>query len=142
MGGPGSGTWIRLKRKTTVERCLSINVADFSPNIRNCVSGEVLWSNRLTGKEISSIGYQQLPETESEPMLILLYKCNDSAVHEPVSFQKTNLHFGGARWWFTCPLCKKRVGKLYLPSKSDYFACRKCHDLRYKSSQKGRKLQS
>jgi hypothetical protein len=32
------------------------------------------------------------------------------------------------------------VGKLYLSSKGNYFACRKCHDLRYKSSQRGRKL--
>jgi hypothetical protein len=135
MGGVGSGNWHRPNRKTTVERCLSISVSDFLQNIYNCVSGELKWSNRFTGKETSSIGFQQLPENGSESMLILSYECDGHAVHEPISFQKTKPHFGGNRWWFTCPLCQRRMGVFYLPPKSYYFACRKCYDLRYKSSQ-------
>lgn len=142
MGGRGSGTWLRSNRKTTVEGCLSINVSDFSANICKCVSGELKWNNAYTGNEIASVGFLQLPESKSEPMLILTYEHGDRAVHEPVSLQKTKPHFGGSRWWFTCPMCGKRVGKIYLPKKGKMFACRKCYDLVYRSSQKTRTIPS
>jgi hypothetical protein len=131
MGGPGSGNWQRLNRKMTVEKCFSIHVSDFSENISDCISGKLKWRNRLTGQDIASIGYLQLPEDDSEPMLILSYKIDGHSVEEPISFQKTNPHFGGNRWWFTCPMCKRRMGKLYLLITYRYFVCRKCCDLRY-----------
>lgn len=59
----------------------------------------------------------------------------------PVYLQTTPAHFGGQRWWFTCPLlvrgvaCNRRVAKLYLPPGAKYFGCRHCHDLTYVSSQ-------
>jgi hypothetical protein len=37
-------------------------------------------------------------------------------------------HFGGLRYWFECPSCQCRVGKLYA---LDSLACRKCHNLVY-----------
>ncbi|MDO8570005.1 MAG: hypothetical protein Q7R97_00270 [Candidatus Daviesbacteria bacterium] len=49
----------------------------------------------------------------------------------------TPCHFGGKRYWFTCPwyasgkYCGRRVGTLYLGGK--YFACRHCYDLTYNS---------
>lgn len=51
------------------------------------------------------------------------------------------MHFGGVRWWFTCPLtlsgvrCYRRVGKLCLPPGAVYFGCRHCHHLTYRSCQ-------
>ena len=59
----------------------------------------------------------------------------------PVSLTRTYPHFGGVRWWFTCPLirdgmaCNRRVAKLYLPSGTEYFGCRHCHSLTYTSCQ-------
>ena len=50
----------------------------------------------------------------------------------------TPCRFGGARFWFLCPvradghLCKNRVGVLY--KDGDMFACRRCLNLTYKSS--------
>ncbi len=52
---------------------------------------------------------------------------------------KTACHYGDERWWFACPLSRNgqyrthRVAKLYLPPNSDYFACRHCLNLSYKS---------
>jgi hypothetical protein len=134
MGGQGSGRWHRPNRKKTVDKCLSIDVSQYACNIDQCTSGEISWINKYSGEAISSIGYMYLPENEMEQMLILSYKNGNNTVQEPVSFQKTNPHFGGNRWWFTCPLCKRRIGKLYLPAKGQYFACRKCYDLGYRSS--------
>lgn len=42
-------------------------------------------------------------------------------------------HFGGVRWWLSCPFCGGRSGKLYLPTPHGEFACRLCHDLTYES---------
>lgn len=50
-------------------------------------------------------------------------------------FTSTVPHFGGVRYWFICPHCKRRVGKLYKPENKDSFWCRHCHDLTYNSSQ-------
>jgi len=41
---------------------------------------------------------------------------------------------GGFRYWFTCPTCTKRCGKLYRsPVNADLVACRSCLSLKYKS---------
>ena len=54
----------------------------------------------------------------------------------------TQPHFGGLRWWFSCPriingkACGRRVGKLYRPPGDRDFACRHCLDLTYESCQK------
>lgn len=39
----------------------------------------------------------------------------------------------GIRFWFTCPKCSKRVGKLYKHPLSSFIACRVCNNLDYKS---------
>lgn len=49
-----------------------------------------------------------------------------------VSVTKTSCNFGGYRYWFLCPFCNKRVGAIY--KGGDYFACRHCYVLTYKSS--------
>lgn len=41
----------------------------------------------------------------------------------------------GQRRWLACPNCGRRMFKLYRPPNSQVFACRKCHDLTYRSVQ-------
>jgi hypothetical protein len=41
----------------------------------------------------------------------------------------------GERLWFSCPVCHKRVGRLYLPPGRTMFLCRHCHNLTYESRQ-------
>ena len=40
--------------------------------------------------------------------------------------------YGGYIRWFSCPGCKRRVGKLYLPPFETAFLCRRCHRLNYR----------
>jgi len=42
---------------------------------------------------------------------------------------------GGFRRWFCCPVCGRRMFKLYRPPGSNVFACRQCHDLTYRCVQ-------
>jgi hypothetical protein len=57
----------------------------------------------------------------------------------------TPCRFGGQRFWFLCPLtrdgipCKRRVRVLHLPAGAQFFGCRACHDLTYRSCQEHNK---
>jgi len=42
---------------------------------------------------------------------------------------------GGTRIWFACPNCAQTVGILHLPPGGSEFACRRCHNLTYRSCQ-------
>lgn len=60
-----------------------------------------------------------------------------------VTLVSTNCNYSGKRWWFVCPLvkngmaCNRRVGVLY--KNGDYFGCRHCYELTYKSKNENRK---
>lgn len=43
-------------------------------------------------------------------------------------------NYGGKRYWFICPGCKRRVGVLYIIEHGDIFKCRDCYNLIYQSS--------
>lgn len=59
-------------------------------------------------------------------------------VEQNVRLDHTEPNYGGVRWWFLCPKCKRRVSRLHLPSHAYYFFCRHCHDLSYESAQSSR----
>jgi hypothetical protein len=54
----------------------------------------------------------------------------------PVRLDYTPATYGGARVWFLCPHCNKRVSCLYLPPSGGRFLCRTCHDLTYRACQR------
>ncbi len=131
MNGLDNDKRLRTNRKMTVDQCLSIDIAQFDCHRDVSFSGELSWLNTHNDERILCVDYLFLPEDESEPMLILSYKLENRLVKETIIFQKTRTRFDGSRWWFTCPLCERRMGKLYLTPKGNYFACRRCHELRY-----------
>jgi hypothetical protein len=51
------------------------------------------------------------------------------------TFEHTRGGRGGQRTWFRCPMCGRRMFKLYRPLGSSLFACRGCHNLTYRSVQ-------
>lgn len=52
-------------------------------------------------------------------------------VAERVAIVRTPCPYGGARPWFGCPRCARRVAVLYL--RGGYFACRRCKRVAYSS---------
>jgi hypothetical protein len=89
------------------------------------------WSRR--GKEVGNMGV-----TTESGLVRLSYSWQKNSgesgrLDYPVSLQTTSCHYGGVRYWFTCPAvgCGKRVAKLYLGD--TYFACRHCYRLAYSS---------
>lgn len=47
-----------------------------------------------------------------------------------VKIVTTSPNYGGVRYWFVCPSCKRRCGRLYVPQ-SGPLGCRKCLALDY-----------
>jgi len=45
----------------------------------------------------------------------------------------TPCRYGGMRCWFRCPACDRRCTRLFLPLFLTRYACRQCHNLRYRS---------
>jgi hypothetical protein len=132
MGGPGSGTWWRWQgRKTTVEQCHVLSISNLPKPLIVGASGRL-----PNGIDFSIAGtlerrYLRLDWTWKKRKRVEL----------AIPLTTTPTTFGGVRDWFLCPLhkvgtpCDKRVMKLYSPAGDSLFACRKCHDLTYMSSQ-------
>ena len=43
----------------------------------------------------------------------------------------TRPNYGGRRWWFLCPLVRRRAAKLYLPPGGRLFGSREAYGLTY-----------
>jgi len=87
------------------------------------------WSR--SGKELGNIGVKA---EQGQVTLSYSWQQNDSEAQRldyPVGLETTSCHYGGVRYWFTCPTenCGKRVAKLYLSDK--YFSFRHCCRLAY-----------
>ena len=94
-------------------------------------SGEVEW--KQTGVRL---GYSLRPSGDGSWTLRLSYTFLVMPRAQEVALASTTPHYGGRRWWFACPGCQARAGRLYLHQLS--FRCRKCHGLTYRSAQLSR----
>jgi hypothetical protein len=52
-------------------------------------------------------------------------------IGKTISLKGSGCGFGGTRTWFACPKCEKQAGILFLHDAE--LACRKCHNLSYRS---------
>jgi hypothetical protein len=111
----------------------------------NFTRGTMTWSN-ASGSE-NRIGLIGDPEIEN-PYIRLYYTLTDNSTGEKkdidykVYLTSSRCNFGGQRYWFICPLfkdgisCQRRVGVLY--KGGDYFGCRDCYNLTYRSRNESR----
>jgi hypothetical protein len=130
MGGYSSG---RKSESNCTDDHLAIDVRQWQREER-LIDGSkfnTTWSR--AGKEIGNMGVRA-----ENGQVILSYSWQKPSgesgrLDYPVILQATSYHYGGVRYWFTCPAvaCGKRVAKLYLGDK--YFACRHCYRLAYHS---------
>jgi hypothetical protein len=146
MGGINSTRWAYHRKKMVVEDCVSLDV----DSLLNAL-GREMFSRPMTGScRLTLVNERtgRLIEIDVEyashqatPRLRLNYQAQHRSgtpvrVELVVELQPTQTNFGGLRYWFLCPSCHRRVGKLYLPKGRTRLACRQCHGLTYCSVQR------
>lgn len=85
-----------------------------------------VWRNSETGERTASIGCNV-----AHGRLALDFTCNGAPIAQRVGLTRTACHKGGARAWFVCPCCERRVAVLFFRWKR--FACRHCNQVAYRS---------
>ena len=127
MGGYGSG---RRGGKDTVGEMLALDIRRWKREgyLRPGFSGQWIWSRR--GTAYANIHYQV-----EDGAVLLMYKARERGgewqdMDYRVRLDWTPCTYGGARVWFLCPSCGRRVALLY---GGKVFACRHCHRLTYDS---------
>jgi hypothetical protein len=138
MGGYGSG---RVGGRPTTGDGLTINLSKllrsrhFRPG--RALSGSLIWTNRTTGEQASSIGYEaHLGDASGRLRLYYATTRQNGERRESdywIELVTTAQPFGGRRWWFICPQTGRRAAKLYLPNGAFAFASRLAHRLAYRS---------
>jgi hypothetical protein len=128
----GSGGWRwnagRPAYKGKAEACQRLDVRQLAKwgKLSGATGGSYSWHIVQTGEPSGSIGYSY-----RDDVLTLDYTLNGDPRKQRVPVIRTPCNYGGARAWFACPHCLKRVALLYL--RRGGFYCRKCAQVAYYS---------
>ena len=132
MGGYGSTRWGYHNKRRLCEDSKPLSAYDLR---RYVGRGLVTVSWNRGGRPSGEIGALV---TEDRARLNYTYTPTGGSprsLNYSIDFQSTPTPWGALRYWLTCPACGRRVGKVYLPPAADRFACRRCHNLAYRSNQ-------
>jgi hypothetical protein len=157
VGGYGSGRWGyggKADAKGLVEDCRTLDINEFVREgiVRPGARFLGVWSWRSPEGEVRApIGLDARTGDEAGTLRLIhgVRRAAEQAERlcdYTIRLVTTVLPSGGRRWWFTCPAkgsggsaCGRRSVKLYLPPVGRIFACRRCHELTYRSCRESRK---
>ena len=145
MGRVGSGTWKRQNTKRIVDDALALEMSRFRKLLHAPNSGKLL--HRSLSGDWYDMNFEVAWKDERRSLTLNYRNRTGDPNQTTILLQSTPLHFGGERWWFTCPMvndevaCSRRVAILYLPPGERYYGCRGCHHLAYHSSQTAHMLE-
>ncbi|MCB9809286.1 hypothetical protein H6776_02720 [Candidatus Nomurabacteria bacterium] len=138
--------------KQEADNLKSISIAFLNKHDYFCGwrSGTITWTRSgMWGESKNSVSISVSVTDEDDRYLKITYTQTDNWSEEKKDFEykipltTTPCNFGGKRYWFICPwykngvYCGNRVGTLY--KGGDYFACRHCYELTYKSRNQNRR---
>jgi hypothetical protein len=128
-------------RKRRVENCLNIDMSMIAKKYDLEREAELTVTWRSLG---SSIGIHIRPPWRIRLSYTITRGWPEKKVNIDyyIFLDTTPCYYGGQRWWFLCPNCNRRCRILYYPAQADYFACRICYNLTYRSQQVGRTIAS
>jgi hypothetical protein len=147
MGGFGSGRSATGARKRTVEECLALYANEWTREgiLRQGMDEPGVWQwfrDDDPEQERGCIGFHVKTEGDSG-FVTLEYTLGSGEASERLIYDiellTTRPFLGGLRWWFSCPMCGRRVAKLYLGGRR--FGCRTCHNLTYRSTQRAHSIE-
>ncbi len=142
MGGYGSGRYYRGMTKETVENCHSFDANNLTRwgylKQTGPKQGILRW---MRGDHLMGACGFHVQLTGEYPSITFRYLYNNTE-HPNVQVELTwySPGFGGRRYLFLCPCCKRRMRTLHL--KGGEIACRLCHQLTYESCVENHKYDS
>jgi hypothetical protein len=120
------------RQASLVEHSVTLNIEQLRqagalmPGLRT--SGQLHWA--FATDQLGSANFEAVLATK-DGYLHLDLQLPSSSATQRISLTATKLYFGGARWWFICPVTGKRVGRLHLPPGASQFLSRRAHGLTY-----------
>src|SRR5829696_6492784 len=111
MGGFGSGRWNNTPTRRQADGSFRLP----APPAWMIAEGSGVW-------RWPKFGFFVRFDLEETASACLRYPTGRA--RQSVGVESTPANLGGSRHWWLCPLCDRRCLKLYLPPRSDYFACR------------------
>ncbi len=82
-------------------------------------------------KKISIKDYLQKANAELKKLII---QSSLDRIGIQITLSSSQTHFNGLRYWFSCPICTKRIGVLFVHPINNNIGCRKCFGLKYSKS--------
>jgi hypothetical protein len=131
MGDENSGRRPGFAIRETVEGigAVELHVRSAARSFQVGTTRTCSWS--VDGKEIASVSLRRIDLYLVEVSYV---KCNDpgsSPVSCAVQLTTDWCNFGGERFWFQCPTCRRRTGSIFIVGPP--FQCRVCLRLTYRS---------
>lgn len=88
------------------------------------------FGEKLLVEQCQKIGISDLLHQYRHQLKAMSLSTEVLGVQIPLATSQTR--FGGVRYWFSCPLCTKRVGVIYQHPVSGVVGCRSCLNLDYR----------
>jgi len=135
------GRWY-CSRKRVVEECEELSISRLREwgYLRGQCSGVLNWTWERSGRS-NHAGI--FTDVTGSPYARMNYQITrrdgqQETYDYRIALAKTPCHFGGERFWFVCPCCGRRAGKLFLGNRDGRFLCRTCQNLSYESRNESR----
>lgn len=82
-------------------------------------------------KQINISEYLKLARNEIKK--VFLHSKMEIDGYEDIELVSAKTGISGIRYWFKCPICKRKAGIIYKHPVNQLIGCRKCLNLEYKS---------
>ena len=133
MGGRGSGRHSSYGGKAETNDSMPLDIRKISRKALLMPGSSFSWQWTVNNQQVAGISIRV--DIDHGLVLSYLMTSTSEVVEQRVQTQTSPCHLGGQRYWFTCPLCSKRVAVLCAPGR--YFACRLCVELGYATQKEG-----
>lgn len=91
------------------------------------------FGNNITVEQCPKIAINSLLREVRTELKCFILKSKLEAMGVEIELSSSPTRFNGLRLWFKCPICKLRVGVLFLHPVNELLACRLCLGIDYKA---------
>lgn len=137
MGGQGSGRWRHKRTREEVETTLPLDVRALARKGR-LAPGELTHYVWTEGGQTTRGEALLLADDGALVVWASVAHATREKFEQEIAILTTAQHMGGVRQWWKCPGCGRRCAILYAPEGDNFFDCRKCLGLTYRSQHLGK----